>query len=437
MPNTARSVRCRKCHNSYDHSKHQRCPKCGAGSKQTATTPAVAGAPGVPPASKPKKERMTPIMKIASKGEGLVYGTPSISDPSPTRRQKKGGDNTPMIIGGVVAVALIVVVALVMGNKDDKQKKAGPPPVAPGSTAAAPTSPAPPADPGTYVDPAKMHAPPPPTPDPAATTGDPNEDPLDAEARGHRQTPAIPGPGPDGAPSKGPDGAPPKGPGGGTKPPDRAPAPPPAWKVDQAVKNELGPKLKEMNDWSTDKINAEKESLKRRGREVIPALIELVDNEDEMATKWACEILSDITHRNGFVMSTTREERKAISADWKAWYQEHGGTYDAAKERTEEQVLDQGIKWARKYKAVSSTEMQDSVAKEMCQLADKDVITGLIMVVGGDDKVLVPKADELLRKVTGQDMGAIPPSDDERKQIQGKWNAWWSANKATWQFPSK
>lgn len=427
MPNTARSTRCRKCHNSYDHSKHQRCPKCGAGSKPTTTTPAVAGAP---PAPKPKKERMTPIMKVASKGAGLVYGTPSISDPTPTRRFKKGADNTPMIIAGVVVVAVIVTLALVMGNKDEgKKKNAGPPPVAAGPTTVAATPPPAPVVPNP--DPPKAQDPLAPDPAPTATSGGEPEDPLDAEARGHRQPPSIPGPGPDGPPSKGPDGGPP------AKPPDRAPAPPPAWHVDPAVKAELAPKLKEMNDWPTDKIVAEKAALKKRGREVIPALIELVDNEDEMAAKYACEILSEMTGRNVLVMSSTRDDRKALSDEWKSWYQEHGGSYDAPRERDEEQISDQGIKWARKYKAVSSPEMQESVVKELCQLGDKDVITGLILVAAGDDKVLAVKGEELLRKVTGQDMGVVPTADDERKQFRAKWDAWWSSNKATWQFPSK
>lgn len=426
MPSTARSVRCRKCHTGFDHHKHSNCPRCGAPSKPTAQTPAVA--PGAPPAPKPKKERMTPLMKVAAKGEMLIHGQPSILDPTKTpRREKRQSNNTPIIIGSVVGLVAIIGIGLAMsGNGDDKEKKKGsPPPLAQGQPASGTTTPA---DPGpVYQDPAKMAAKPP-DPSTQPPPQEPSEpiDPLDAEASGRRQPQAQPGPGPDGA-------SPPKG--GDRVAPPRAPA---EWKVDAAVKAELGPKLREMTDWPTAKIEAEKESLAARGREVIPALIELIDNDDEMAAKWACEILQHMTGVNqGAVMGTSREDRSEISRRWKSWYQSNAGSYDAAKARTEEQILDLGIKWARKYPKTSFPEAEEAVVKELCSEADKEIVSGLVMVVGGEDKVLAPRAHDCLARLTGQDMGAFPETDDGRKELAGKWDAWWKANQASWQFPSR
>ncbi|GEM_PF-5540707 len=427
MPSTARSVRCRKCHSGYDHHKHASCPRCGAPSKPTAQVPAVAA--GAPPApkTKPKKERMTPLMKVAAKGEFLIHGQPSILDPTKSkRREKSGTNNTPIIIGSVVGLVAIVGIALAMGDHGDDKKKNSPPPLAQGQPASGTTAPA---DPGpAYQDPAKPPA--------AASQPPPQEpsepvDPLDAEANGRRQPPARPGPGPDAA-------SPPQG--DGASPPRRDPPPraPSEWKVDPAVKAELEPKLREMNDWSTVKIDEEKQKLAARGKEVIPALIELIDNEDEMAAKWSCEILTFITGRTlAVVMNSSRDERREMSNKWKSWYQANASSYDSAKARTEEQILDQGIIWARKYKAASFPEAEEAVVKELCAAADKEIVAGLVMVVGGEDKVLASRAHDCLLRLTGESMGDMPETDDGRKELAAKWDAWWKAKQASWQFPSR
>ncbi|MEK7866989.1 MAG: hypothetical protein AAB434_09930 [Planctomycetota bacterium] len=431
MPSTARSVRCRKCHSGYDHHKHANCPRCGAPSKPTAQTPAVA--PGAPPATRPKKERMTPLMKVAAKGEMLIHGQPSILDPTKTgRREKRQSNNTPIIIGSVVGLVAIVGIALAMGDHgDDKGKKKGsPPPLAQGESASGTSAPA---DPGpAYQDPAKMGAKPPEAASQPSPQG-PSEplDPLDAEAQGRKQPPAVPGAGPDGAspPDGGDRPAPPR------RDPPRAPA---EWKVDPAIKAELGPMLKEMNDWPTVKIDEQKQKLAARGKEVIPALIDLVDNDDEMAAKWSCEILTYITGRPiATVMGTSRDDRRELSNQWKSWYQANAGSYDSAKSRNEEQILDQGIIWARKYKAASFSEAEEAVVKDLCATGDKEIVTGLVMVVGGEDKVLASRAHDCLLRLTGESMGDMPEADDGRKELAGKWDAWWKAKEASWQFPSR
>lgn len=417
MP-TARSVRCRKCHTGYDHHKHASCPRCGAPSKPTATTPAVAGGP---PASKPKKERMTPLMKVAMKGEGLVYGQPSILEPVKTSRKgKHQTNNAPIIISSIVGVAVIIGIALAMRDSgDDKKRRKSPSPAQQMPAEPAPLASANPTPPL-----------PEPTPPPAATEPTEPIDPLDAEAQGRRQPPSRPGPGPDDAAPPGGDPAPPRR--------DPPPRPPAEWKVDPAVKAELEPKLREMSDWPTSKIEEEKRAIAARGAEVIPALIELIDNEDEMSAKWACEILQSMTGRNlGVVMGTTRDDRREISAAWKAWYQANASSYDAAKARTEEQILDLGIKWAREYKKAPFPEAEEVVVRRICAEADKEIVSGLVMAVGFEDQDLARSAHNCLARLTGQDMGDVPETADGLKEVAAKWAAWWKSNQGSWQFPSR
>lgn len=429
MASTARSVRCRKCHTGYDHHKHAACPRCGAPSKATTTsTPAVAGGP---PPSRPKRERMTPLMKVASRGDMLVHGQPSILDPTKTtRREKRQANNTPILIGGVVGVVAIVGLLLAMGGGDeDKGKKKGASPPVQASQASGEGTPAPPPPGPVYQDPAKMAAQPPQVaPDP-----EPREplDPLEAEARDRTQPPARPGPGPDGAAPPQPGGDPPRR----EPPPSR---PPVEWHVDPAIKAELDPKLRAMNDWPTAKIEEEKRSLAARGREVIPALIELIDNDDEFAAKYACEILRELTGVDkGQIMNTTREDRKAISSDWKSWFLANASSYDAAKARNEEQILDLGIKWAREFKKASFPEAEEAVVRQIIAEGDKDIVSGLIMTVGWEDKVIAARAHDCLLRLTGQEMGLCPETDDGRKEMAVKWDAWWKSNRASWQFPSR
>lgn len=95
--------------------------------------------------------------------------------------------------------------------------------------------------------------------------------------------------------------------------------------IDETVKTEVAPLVKDMRNQKDDEQKTTIEKITAQKKKAIPVLIEIIGGEDEWASMYAYEILIKITKRNRddtqkVTQMLSRDMRRDCQKDWEEWW---------------------------------------------------------------------------------------------------------------------
>jgi phage FluMu protein Com len=101
--------------------------------------------------------------------------------------------------------------------------------------------------------------------------------------------------------------------------------PKPKLEIDETLKAEISPLLKEMRKQNDEEQKSSREKIIGKGKKAIPILIETIGGEDEWAAMYAYEILIKMTKRNRddtqkVNQMLSRDMRKDCQKEWEEWW---------------------------------------------------------------------------------------------------------------------
>jgi len=109
------------------------------------------------------------------------------------------------------------------------------------------------------------------------------------------------------------------------KPPKETKPPKGRLDIDEAVKTEVVPLVKDMRNQKDDEQKVTIEKITAKGKKAIPVLIEVIGDDDDRAAMYAYEILIKMTKRNRDDTTKvnpmlSREMRKDCQKEWEEWW---------------------------------------------------------------------------------------------------------------------
>ncbi|MFH1230980.1 MAG: hypothetical protein V1709_05725, partial [Planctomycetota bacterium] len=109
------------------------------------------------------------------------------------------------------------------------------------------------------------------------------------------------------------------------KPPKETKPPKSKLEIDETVKTEILPLVKDMRNQKDDEQKTTREKIIGKGKKAIPVLIETIGGDDDQAARYAYEILLKMTKRNPDDTQKvnpmlSRDMRKDCQKDWEEWW---------------------------------------------------------------------------------------------------------------------